>query len=288
MEYEKDQKPHPDDYHFINETIKKRPFGTRRTRRAFFAAAGCVLALCAGAAVATGDKWTEKLRAKKQVVEDALENRSAEAETDETEGRTVREVLVKIPDSERQKDISGGAIREFWDENAIIFLNNDADLYILTTKKDLPTGMKVSVTMADGPVLDGQTEGVDEETGRRVIRIPSETMAPELAEALSHKAKFRYLGIFGTDISDARAKESGLPQGVYVDRVDNQSPAMLAGLQSGDILQMMNGTELEDMEEYMEELQSLEKNDIVRAALSRRNGEGEYEEMNLIMTVEEK
>lgn len=290
MKHRKQQKPHPDEYHFMNETIKKRPFDMRRFRRAFFTVAGCALILGAGFSAIHWEDWMEKRQEKELAAEEEAANGS-QAETSENSEQKVpniREVLVKVPDNTGQEGESGGTVKEFWDENAIIFLNNEADLYILTTESGLPEGRQVQITMADGPVMEGYTEGLDEETGRRMIQVPLETMLPDIAEVVSHREKFRYLGIFGTDISEARVQTRKLPQGVYVDRVENQSPAMRAGIQSGDVLKTLDGAEMGDVEAYREKLQSLKTGDEVQAVLSRRNGQGEYEEISLSMIVEEK
>lgn len=45
-------------------------------------------------------------------------------------------------------------------------------------------------------------------------------------------------------VTEAMAEEFNLPEGLYVTGVDNQTPAYLAGIQNGDIITAINGTEL--------------------------------------------
>ncbi len=59
-----------------------------------------------------------------------------------------------------------------------------------------------------------------------------------------------YMGLTGLDMSDKTRKETGIPLGVYVVDVDMDSPAMLAGIQKGDVLVEVNGTAITDMSGY--------------------------------------
>ena len=45
-----------------------------------------------------------------------------------------------------------------------------------------------------------------------------------------------YIGIYGTTVTAELEKKQGMPSGVYVVDVDPDSPAMEAGIQSGDII----------------------------------------------------
>ena len=45
-----------------------------------------------------------------------------------------------------------------------------------------------------------------------------------------------YIGIYGTTVTSELKEKQGMPAGIYVVDVDPDSPAMEAGIQSGDII----------------------------------------------------
>lgn len=55
-------------------------------------------------------------------------------------------------------------------------------------------------------------------------------------ELLSNGRKVPYLGITGVTVTEDITSEQGVPAGVYVQEVQADSPAMAAGIQSGDVI----------------------------------------------------
>jgi serine protease Do len=53
-----------------------------------------------------------------------------------------------------------------------------------------------------------------------------------------------YIGVLGSTVTDQIAEQYDLPKGVYVKEVTMDSPAMDAGLQSGDVIQSVNGSDI--------------------------------------------
>lgn len=58
----------------------------------------------------------------------------------------------------------------------------------------------------------------------------------ESIELLSNGKSIPYIGITGTEVTEALEQEKGIPRGVYVRNIEPDSPAMAAGIQSGDII----------------------------------------------------
>ena len=89
-------------------------------------------------------------------------------------------------------------------------------------------------------------------------------------------------------ITQAPATGLGIPQGVYVNKVDNASPAMTAGIQSGDIITGIAGKAVKSMQSYTTMLQKQKTGDKVKITVSRQNGEEGYGEMEFEVNVEER
>ncbi len=93
-----------------------------------------------------------------------------------------------------------------------------------------------------------------------------------------------YMGIKGLDMSDATRKATGIPLGVYVTEVVMDSPAMLAGLQKGDILVQVNGAEITDMSGYTLALLQCAPGESVTVVVKRLVQE-EYKEVQVGVTL---
>ena len=57
-----------------------------------------------------------------------------------------------------------------------------------------------------------------------------------IIEFLANGESVPYIGIYGTTVTTQLKEEQGMPGGIYVVDVDPDSPAMAAGIQSGDII----------------------------------------------------
>ena len=77
-----------------------------------------------------------------------------------------------------------------------------------------------------------------------------------LLEHLSNNQDIVYLGIKGLTVT-AEALKSGVPAGVYVIEVEMDSPAMLGGIQNGDVIQAINGQKITTMQEFSDVLSRL-------------------------------
>ena len=70
-----------------------------------------------------------------------------------------------------------------------------------------------------------------------------------LLEHLSNNQDIVYLGVKGLTVT-TEALRSGVPAGVYVMEVEMDSPAMLGGIQNGDVIQAINGQQITTMQEF--------------------------------------
>ena len=83
-------------------------------------------------------------------------------------------------------------------------------------------------------------------------------LRPRIEQMINKQAP-RYLGIYGVSIPAAKAASLGISKGIYIEKVDKDSPAMAAGIQRGDIITALDGSPVSDMQEYSTYLQNLRK-----------------------------
>lgn len=139
--------------------------------------------------------------------------------------------------------------------------------------------------------FSGEIAGIiwnQEEDRTNVIRAVETAQLRPLLESMANGEDICYIGIMGATISSYQSENLDVPRGVYVDAVDEDSPAMTAGIQNGDILHALDGQEVQSMEEYASVLQGLNKGTRTTVNVYRKNPSGGYEDVQLKVTIKEK
>ncbi len=75
------------------------------------------------------------------------------------------------------------------------------------------------------------------------------TDVKDVIEFLSNGQGVPYIGIWGVDVTE-EIEEQGIPKGLYVKNVDADSPAMAAGIQSGDVITGVDDVEIASYSVY--------------------------------------
>ena len=108
----------------------------------------------------------------------------------------------------------------------------------------------------------------------------------ETIERLSNGKRQAYLGVYGTDVTEEANKSLQVPYGAYVTEIEIDSPAMQAGIQSGDVVVSLNGKSVESFRDYIEALSTSIAGSSVNITIMRKNQE-EYKEMSFLVALGE-
>ena len=120
------------------------------------------------------------------------------------------------------------------------------------------------------------TEAEDRKAGRQIIGISD---ALESLERLSNGGILPYFGV-KIQNSSKTMKELGIPEGVYVTEVVEDSPAYSVGILPGDIIKKLNGKSVDTGKAFQDTLQEQAEGAVVPVELLRYNGK-EYVELVL-------
>lgn len=134
----------------------------------------------------------------------------------------------------------------------------------------------------------GEVVGIiwnQEEERTNVIRAVETAQLRPLLESMANGEDICYIGIEGATISFYQSENLEIPRGIYVDSVEEDSPAMSAGIQNGDILHTLDGQEVKTMEEYASVLQSLGRGTRTTVNVYRKNPSGEYTDVQLTIKI---
>ena len=104
-----------------------------------------------------------------------------------------------------------------------------------------------------------------------------------IIECLSNGQAVPYIGIRGLDITDD-IEAQGIPKGVYVREVEPDSPAMAAGIQSGDVITSIGDTSVTTLSAYHSALLEEKSGNKIKLK-GQRQGAGGYVDIEFNVTI---
>lgn len=96
----------------------------------------------------------------------------------------------------------------------------------------------------------------------------------DLMESLSNNKERPCIGIKGQDVTEEIAKGTGIPVGIYVNEVQVDSPAMVAGVMNGDVITEVEGQTVKNMNEYTRMVEKCRPNEVIKLTVMRMGAEG--------------
>lgn len=103
---------------------------------------------------------------------------------------------------------------------------------------------------------------------------------------LSNNQARAYLGIHGTDVPREANLELGVPLGAYVKEIEMDSPAMTAGIQSGDVIVKIGDIDIINYVGLLNVLYNTIPDDVIAVTLMRQGIDG-FQEMKVEVTLGE-
>ena len=92
-------------------------------------------------------------------------------------------------------------------------------------------------------------------------------------EKMSNDKERAYLGVHGADVPEEAGEELGIPMGAYIKEIEMDSPAMEAGIQSGDVVIEVNETPIMTYNELLTILYNASPEDVLDMVLMRQGKE---------------
>ncbi len=99
-------------------------------------------------------------------------------------------------------------------------------------------------------------------------------------EKMSNGKRLAYMGISAVDVTKEAHDNQRVPYGAFIRAVEMNSPAMLAGIQQGDVLTVFNGKEILSYNDYIDCLMQENPDSTVKLTIMR-SAQGEYKEMEV-------
>lgn len=137
--------------------------------------------------------------------------------------------------------------------------------------------------------LKGQVVGIidmsyNAEDMRNLVSAMGITELKRVIQRLSNDGDVAYLGVHGGDVTREANEELGVPMGAYIREIDMASPAMDAGIQSGDVIIRVGEDEIGRYQELINILMQRDPEESLSMELMRQGPEG-YTSMEIVVTL---
>lgn len=163
---------------------------------------------------------------------------------------------------------------------------NMVDSYYKLITTDIYGSQKASGVLIN---LKGQMLGMIDGTHnsddmKNLVSAIGITELRKVIERMSNGKKQAYLGTHGTDVTPEANEKLGVPYGAYITEIEMDSPAMGAGIQSGDVIVGIKEKEIHTYGDLVNALMEGQPNETASIVLMRQGPE-EYVRMEVDVTL---
>lgn len=160
----------------------------------------------------------------------------------------------------------------------------DSSYNILTT--DILRSSNGSGVVADwsGKIVGLLQEKTEVEGQDNTIQAYGISDVKDLIEHLSNNQDIVYMGIVGADVTTSISEQENIPIGVYVSEVSLDSPAIIAGIQPGDIITEINGQAIVNLKDIVATLLKCSNGQTVDVRYKRADASG-YQDLQASVTL---
>jgi len=160
----------------------------------------------------------------------------------------------------------------------------DGDYRILCTDIAMADDGSGVLFNLKGEVIGLADQDISDGSGKRLVTAYSISGIKEVIEKLSNGQAIPYLGINGVEVTESISQDQSVPKGIYVKDVEADSPAMKAGIQSGDVITQIGKTKVFTIAGYRSELMDAEVGTELRLKGQRQGASG-YVDVSFTVTV---
>lgn len=153
----------------------------------------------------------------------------------------------------------------------------DNEFHVLTTDIAGDSGGSGVLMDLNGNIAGIILQNFSIENNKNMVTALPVRELKELVELLVENKELIYLGIHGQDIDSELMNKTGIPKGVFVNAVEDNSPAMASGLQNGDVIVRIGETTIDTQEKLRRQLNKYKSEQKISITAMRKGAEGYVE-----------
>ena len=157
----------------------------------------------------------------------------------------------------------------------------DGNYRLITTSIEAYEDTRGVLLNVDGKAVGLVCQGEENDALRAVAISDLDAILDKLMEG----KRPAFLGVEVSEVTVSVSEEYGLPDGVYIKKVAMDSPALLAGLQVGDIIVKVDGKELLTEAQYEKYIAAAAPEQKMSVTVMRQGNNGQYQEVNCKVTL---
>lgn len=160
----------------------------------------------------------------------------------------------------------------------------DNNFAVLTTDIAGSRNGSGAIVNVNGEVIGLMLQGYGSTADQSTLTALAISDVKAIIEKLANNQDISYIGLELTTVTNDIAREYGIPKGAYIKDVKMDSPAMAAGLQTGDVVTSVGGDTVLSVEAYERILLSLAQGKSVEIVVQRQ-GVDDYTEITCTVEV---
>lgn len=161
------------------------------------------------------------------------------------------------------------------------------DSYVTTIQTNISGSNIASGALFNlqGQVIGIITTKIESSSGETVITAYGITELKNKIERMSNGEDINYLGIKSMDVTEEAVTELGVPRGAYIVSVQMDSPAMRAGMQTGDVIVSADNNTIGTNADYMSVLNQKKSGETIKLTVMRKS-QDTYTTMDFELVIE--
>ncbi len=124
---------------------------------------------------------------------------------------------------------------------------------------------------------DGNVIGISQENSDTKLRALGISDLKCMIECMINRQGKMYFGIIAQNVDSELSDKNGIPMGIYISKVDKDSPAYIAGLQPGDIIQGINKMPCYSIQRLNDKIYDSAAGQVLNVSIKRKGKSGYFD-----------
>lgn len=124
---------------------------------------------------------------------------------------------------------------------------------------------------------DGNVVGISQENSDSKLKAIGISDLKCMIECMINRQGKMYFGIIAQNVDSVLSEKNGIPMGIYISKVDSDSPAYQAGLQPGDIIQGINKMPCYSIQRLNDKIYDSTAGQVINVSIKRKGKSGYFD-----------
>ena len=124
---------------------------------------------------------------------------------------------------------------------------------------------------------EGNVIGISQNNSDTKLKAMGISDLKNMIECMINRQGKMYFGIKAQNVDSELSEKNGIPMGIYISRVDSDSPAYQAGLQPGDIIQGINKMPCYSIQRLNDKIYDSASGQVINVSIKRKGKSGYFD-----------